>query len=152
MYGLAEGIARGGVPSARIAMYKVCWLEGCNDVDLLAGMDDAINNGVDLISISIGGPTSSCFDDATSSYLDDPIANDAFHAMMKGILATCSARNDSPYASSMVNAAPWIMTIGASAMYRQFSTLVKFGNGVEIAVNPFFLFGSVYKVSLPLKF
>ena len=133
-------------------MYKVCWLEGCNDVDLLAGMDNAINDGVDLIPISIGGPASSYFDNATSSYLDNPIAIGAFHEMMKGILTTCSAGNDGPYASSVENATPWIMTAGASAMDRQFSTLVKFGNGVEIAVSRFFLFGSVYKVSLSLKF
>ncbi|KAK7849030.1 subtilisin-like protease sbt4.15 [Quercus suber] len=105
-------------------MYKVCWLEGCSDVDLLARMDDAINDGVDLISISIGGPMSSFFDDAMSSYLDDPIAIGAFHTMMKRILTTCSARNDDPYASSVANTAPWIMIVGASAIDRQFSTLV----------------------------
>ena len=152
LYGLANGIAQGEVPLARIAMYKVCWPQGFSDVDLFSRMDEAINDRVDLISISIGGPASSYFDNATSSYLDNPIAIGAFHEMMKGILTTCSAGNDGPYASSVENATPWIMTAGASAMDRQFSTLVKFGNGVEIAVSRFFLFGSVYKVSLSLKF
>jgi subtilisin family serine protease len=39
-YGL--GTARGGVPSARIAVYKICWFGGCSDADILAAFDDAI--------------------------------------------------------------------------------------------------------------
>ncbi|KAI0519104.1 hypothetical protein KFK09_006544 [Dendrobium nobile] len=53
--GIAGGTARGGVPSARIAIYKVCWSDGCSDIDLLAAFEDAIQDGVDIISISIGG-------------------------------------------------------------------------------------------------
>ncbi|KAJ4826340.1 hypothetical protein Tsubulata_049924, partial [Turnera subulata] len=36
MLGLATGTARGGVPSARIAVYKICWAFGCTDADILA--------------------------------------------------------------------------------------------------------------------
>ena len=138
LYGLANGIAQGEVPLARIAMYKVCWPEGFSDVDLLARMDEAINDRVDLISISIGG-------DGTS-YFDNPIGIGAFHAMMKGIWTTCSGGNDSPYANTVENAAPWIMTVSASSMDKQFSTPVKLGNGIETYLSPFFLFGTVYKV------
>ncbi|KAL1544724.1 cucumisin-like [Salvia divinorum] len=52
LYGLAAGTARGGVPSARIAVYKICWHGGCSDADILAAFDDAIADGVDIISIS----------------------------------------------------------------------------------------------------
>ncbi|KAK3027867.1 hypothetical protein RJ639_041501, partial [Escallonia herrerae] len=52
-YGLARGTARGGVPSARIAAYKVC--SGCFDADILAEFDDAIDDViVDIITISVG--------------------------------------------------------------------------------------------------
>ncbi|XP_075633875.1 subtilisin-like protease SBT4.15 [Castanea sativa] len=125
LYGLAKGTARGGVPSARIAVYKVCWADGCSDIDLLAGMDDAISDGVDLISISIGGDS--------ASYLDNPIAIGAFHAMKKGILTTCSAGNDGPSPYTVENTAPWILTVGASSIDRQFRTLVKVGNGIQTA-------------------
>eukprot|EP00258_Populus_trichocarpa_P009604 XP_002316253.3 cucumisin [Populus trichocarpa] len=38
LYGLALGTARGGVPSARIAVYKECWSDGCWDADILAAV------------------------------------------------------------------------------------------------------------------
>ena len=101
-------------------------------------MDEAINDGVDLMSIFIER-------DATS-YFDNPIAINAFHAMMKGIWTTCLGGNNGPCANIVENAAPWIMTVGASSMDRWFSTLFKLGNGIETDVSPFFLFGKVYKV------
>ncbi|KAL0312681.1 UNVERIFIED_CONTAM: Cucumisin [Sesamum radiatum] len=53
-FGLAKGIARGGVPKSRIAVYKVCWAFGCSSADILKAFDDAIADGVDIISVSLG--------------------------------------------------------------------------------------------------
>ena len=54
-YGLANGIARGGVPSSRIAAYKICNDFGtCTNDAILAAFDDAIGDGVDVITISLG--------------------------------------------------------------------------------------------------
>ncbi|KAK3026626.1 hypothetical protein RJ639_040653 [Escallonia herrerae] len=58
-YGLARGTARGGVPSARIATFKVCGQYGCFDADILAGFDDAIADGADIITISLGAESTS---------------------------------------------------------------------------------------------
>uniref|UniRef100_A0A2N9IEB0 Subtilisin-like protease fibronectin type-III domain-containing protein n=1 Tax=Fagus sylvatica TaxID=28930 RepID=A0A2N9IEB0_FAGSY len=132
LYGIGKGTARGGVPSARIAMYKVCWTDGCSDMDLLAAFDDAIADGVDLISVSIGGTSRELF--------EDPISIGAFHAMKKGILTSCSAGNDGPYTSTVENVAPWIMTVAATGIDRQFVTGVNLGNGKKIsgiAINTF---------------
>ncbi|KAK2655165.1 hypothetical protein Ddye_008217 [Dipteronia dyeriana] len=132
LYGLAKGTTRGGVPSARIAMYKVCWNGGCTDMDLLAAFDDAIHDGVDVISISIGG--------SPRSFLDDPIAIGSFHAMKKGILTSCSAGNDGPYPGTVQNIAPWILTVAATSSDRKFETALKLGNGDTvsgISVNTF---------------
>ncbi|CAD6343421.1 unnamed protein product [Miscanthus lutarioriparius] len=53
--GLATGVARGAVPGARLAIYKVCWDGGsCWETDMLAAFDIAIADAVDVISISIG--------------------------------------------------------------------------------------------------
>ncbi|XP_058088112.1 subtilisin-like protease SBT4.14 [Magnolia sinica] len=133
LYGIANGTARGGVPSARIAMYKVCWFgEGCSDIDLLAGFDDAIADGVDIVSVSIGG--------VTVDYFSDTIAIGAFHAMRKGILTSCSAGNGGPQAESIVNTAPWILTVAASGVDPQFRTKIRLGNGKKlsgISINTF---------------
>ncbi|PIN16828.1 Cucumisin [Handroanthus impetiginosus] len=132
LYGLAKGTARGGVPSARIASYKVCWGIGCEDVDLLAAFDAAIDDGVDIISVSIGGPS--------RSFTEDPIAIGSFHASKKGILTVCAAGNEGPYFGTVQNVAPWIMTVAASTIDRKFETNVKLGNGAKfsgISVNTY---------------
>ncbi|KAF9596166.1 hypothetical protein IFM89_007484 [Coptis chinensis] len=79
-YGLAAGETRGGLPSVRIAVYKVCW-HGCSLADILGAFDDAIADGVDIISVSLGS-------DIPDPYFKDPIAIGSFHAMKKGILTS----------------------------------------------------------------
>ncbi|KAL8028258.1 hypothetical protein ABFX02_14G146800 [Erythranthe guttata] len=126
LYGLAEGTARGAVPSARVAMYKVCWATtGCADMDILAAFDAAISDGVDVISISIGG--------LSGSYTSDSIAVGAFHAMRKGILTVASAGNDGPGHGSVANHAPWILTVAANGIDRQLRSKVVLGNGAIVS-------------------
>ncbi|KAK4476662.1 hypothetical protein RD792_015822 [Penstemon davidsonii] len=122
-YGLAQGIARGGLPSARIASYKACTLEGCEGSIILKAIDDAIKDGVDIISISIGA--SSIFQ---SDFLSDPIAIGAFHAEQKGVAVVCSGGNDGPDPYTIVNYAPWIFTIAASSIDRDFQSTIVLGN------------------------
>lgn len=51
LYGQAAGTARGVAVGARLAIYKVCYLDaGCFDSDILAAMDAAVRDGVDVIS------------------------------------------------------------------------------------------------------
>ncbi|MCD7452647.1 hypothetical protein HAX54_017707 [Datura stramonium] len=125
LYGLAEGIARGGVPSARIAMYKACWSMGCSDSDILAAFDAAISDGVDIISLSAGG--------SARNFFKDSIAIGAFHALKKGILTTCAGGNSGPDLGTIENVAPWIFTVAASTSDRQFQTDGMLGNGVPIS-------------------
>ncbi|KAK3019774.1 hypothetical protein RJ639_003761 [Escallonia herrerae] len=83
--GLAEGVARGGVPSSRIAVYKVCWYLVCP----LAAFDDAIADGVDIISVSLGSRIK-------KAYFEDALAIGSFHAMKNRILTAYSAGNSAP--------------------------------------------------------
>ncbi|KAL5727769.1 hypothetical protein ACHQM5_000924 [Ranunculus cassubicifolius] len=134
LYGLAQGTARGAVPSARIAMYKVCWEgSGCSDMDLLAAFEAAIHDGVDVISISIGGSDGATYD-------KDSIAIGSFHAMQRGIITVASAGNNGPSASTVENHAPWLLTVAASGINRQFKSKVMLGNGNSfqgIGINTF---------------
>ncbi|KAJ1381489.1 Peptidase S8/S53 domain [Sesbania bispinosa] len=123
-YGLAKGTARGGSPSTRIAAYKTCSEEGCSGATILKAIDDAIRDGVDIISISIG--LSSLMQ---SDFLDDPIAIGAFHAEQMGVMVVCSAGNDGPDPYTVVNTAPWIFTVAASNIDRNFQSTVVLGNG-----------------------
>ncbi|KAH0726416.1 hypothetical protein KY290_004040 [Solanum tuberosum] len=133
LFGLARGTARGAVPSARVAMYKVCWAtSGCSDIDILAAFEAAIIDGVDIISISIGG--------LTGGYTTDVISVGAFHAMRKGILTVASAGNDGPNLNTVANHAPWVLTVAASGIDREFRSKVLLGNGRTVSgigVNAF---------------
>ncbi|KAK6163087.1 hypothetical protein DH2020_002928 [Rehmannia glutinosa] len=122
-YGLARGTARGGLPYARIASYKACTEEGCAGSTILKAIDDAIKDGVDIISISIG--MSSIFQ---SDFLSDPIAIGAFHAEQKGVMVVCSAGNDGPEPYTVVNTASWIFTVAASSIDRDFESSIVLGN------------------------
>ncbi|CAL0328178.1 unnamed protein product [Lupinus luteus] len=138
-YGLAEGIARGGVPSARIAAYKVCNVDGCPSAAMMAAFDDAIADGVNIISISIGGYIQRSFD-------VDTIAIGSFHAMAKGILTVQSAGNSGPIAASVTSIAPWVITVAASTIDRKFIDKVVLGNGKTLigkSVNSFSLNGTM---------
>lgn len=129
-YGLAQGTARGGLPSARIACYKACSDVGCSGATILKAIDDAIRDGVDIISISIG--MSSLFQ---SDYLNDPIAIGAFHAEQMGVMVICSGGNDGPDPYTIVNTAPWIFTVAASNIDRDFQSNIVLGNGKNFTVR-----------------
>ncbi|KAF6144413.1 hypothetical protein GIB67_024640 [Kingdonia uniflora] len=119
--GNGVGEARGMAPGAHVAMYKVCWYTGCYSSDILAAMDDAIRDGVDILSLSLGGFPLPLY--------DDTIAIGSFRAMEKGVLVVCAAGNNGPMPSSIANEAPWITTVGASTLDRRFPAIVRFANG-----------------------
>ncbi|KAF3975040.1 hypothetical protein CMV_001692 [Castanea mollissima] len=117
----ALGTARGMAPHARVAIYKVCWLGGCFTADIAAAIEKAIEDGVHVISMSIGG--------GINSYDKDIVAIGAFKATSQGILVSCSAGNGGPTPESVTNIAPWITTVGAGTLDRDFPVEVSLGNG-----------------------
>lgn len=131
--GLAAGGARGGAPMARIAVYKTCWNSGCYDVDLLAAFDDAIRDGVSILSLSLGP------DAPQGDYFSDAISVGSFHAASRGILVVASAGNEGNIGSA-TNLAPWMVTVAASSTDRDFTSDIMLGNGANYTVT---LFASV---------
>ncbi|THG06071.1 hypothetical protein TEA_008532 [Camellia sinensis var. sinensis] len=125
--GLAWGVARGGAPRAHLAIYKACWAIGtgrCTDADILKAFDKAIEDGVDILSVSIG------IEIPLFSYVDrrDSIAIGSFHATTKGITVVSSGGNDGPFSQTIVNTAPWLITVAATTIDRDFPTAITFGN------------------------
>jgi len=125
---LGTGGARGGAPMSRIAIYKACWDSGCYDADLLAAFDDAIKDGVDIISVSLG-PSS-----PQGDYFSDSISVGSFHAATHGILVVGSAGNVGTR-GSVTNLAPWMLTVGASSTDREFASYIVLGNGKKFMVR-----------------
>ncbi|XP_012847808.1 PREDICTED: subtilisin-like protease SBT1.2 [Erythranthe guttata] len=123
--GNANGTAAGVAPLAHLAIYKVCSSssDGCFESDILAAMDAVIDDGVDVISISSGG--------RSTRFYEDNLALGAFSAVQKGISVICSAGNDGPAHTTLVNGAPWILTVGASTTDRSLRGTAVLGNNVE---------------------
>lgn len=126
-YGIAQGTARGGVPSARIAAYKVCSTLGCTDEDILAGFDDAIADGVDIITASLGSQSA-------LNLNNDTIAIASFHAIEKGVLTVQSAGNSGSFPGGVSSTAPWLFSVAASSTNRKIITKVALGNGTTVIV------------------
>ncbi|KAE8659119.1 UDP-glucuronate:xylan alpha-glucuronosyltransferase 2-like [Hibiscus syriacus] len=103
-FGYANGVARGIAPSAHVAMYKVSTGELNVESDILAAMDQAIADGVDVMSLSLGFKQ--------TPYFQDVIAIASLSAVQKGIAVVCAAGNHGSR-NTTHNAAPWITTVGA---------------------------------------
>ncbi|KAI3460240.1 hypothetical protein Pfo_016903 [Paulownia fortunei] len=114
-YGQARGTAGGGSPGSRIAMYRVCTASvpvECPGSAILKAFDDAIADGVDVLSVSLGSLPS------LPDFSTDPIAIGAFHA--------------GPSSSTVGNVAPWILTVAATTIDRDFEADVVLGGNKVI--------------------
>ncbi|KAF8769398.1 hypothetical protein HU200_006589 [Digitaria exilis] len=141
--GYARGVAAGMAPKARLAAYKVCWVGGCFDSDILAAFDAAVADGVDVVSLSVGG--------VVVPYYLDAIAIGAFGATEAGIVVSASAGNGGPGGLTVTNVAPWMATVGAGSMDRAFPANVKLGDGqvldgVSVYGGPALESGKMYEL------
>ncbi|KAM5565726.1 subtilisin-like protease SBT3 [Rosa sericea] len=144
-FGYAKGTARGVAPRAHVAMYKVLWAtdsEKSAASDVLAGMDQAISDGVDIMSLSLG------FD--FLPYFNDVIAIASLSAIEKGIVVVCAAGNDGAY-NTTYNGAPWITTVGAGTLDRTFTATLTLDNGLTVEGTSYFP-ESVYITDAPLYY
>lgn len=124
VFGNANGTAAGIAPLAHLAIYKVCSPTRCSDVDILAAMDAAIDDGVDVLSLSLGGPA--------GPFFSESVAVGAFSAIERGIFVSTSAGNDGPFLGSVQNGAPWVLTVGASTTDRMLRATAVLGNNEEL--------------------
>ncbi|KAG8371769.1 hypothetical protein BUALT_Bualt13G0122700 [Buddleja alternifolia] len=132
LFGFARGTARGGAPRARLAVYKVCWnrnFDGiCTEEDVLAAFDEALHDGVHVISASFGKrPPLKAFFQSSSDI-------GSFHAMQLGVSAIFSAGNNGPDPSLVGNVNPWSICVAASSMDRSFPTKILLDDGSSFMV------------------
>ncbi|MFK4835466.1 S8 family peptidase [Microbacterium sp. ZW T2_14] len=115
--GIDFGKISGVAPAAKVAAYKACYggpdpLSTDDDIcagsDLIAAINAAVADGVDVINYSIGGGS------ATSVLQADDIA--FLNAAAAGVFVSVSAGNDGPDAATADHASPWYTTVAASTI------------------------------------
>jgi len=126
---VAPGGPIGGVaPHANLIMYDACGTgnnpDSCSSLAIVAAIDQAIANQVDVISFSIGGSSSDPWSDET--------AQGFLSALEAGIFVSVSAGNEGPAASTIGSPAnaPWVLGVAASTHDRRFvNSLTSFSGG-----------------------
>ncbi|MQM00980.1 hypothetical protein Taro_033728 [Colocasia esculenta] len=122
-HGLAAGTALGAAPRAYIAVYKAK-----DSADCLAAFDQAINDRVDVFSVSQGDPRNQHF-------YEDALAIGALSAVENGIFVSMSAGNTGPSPGTVVNMAPWMLSVGASSIDRVVEAIIDLGDGTQVYVK-----------------
>lgn len=108
----ASATITGVAPEAKIAAYKVCWTApdataGCASSDLVAAIDRAVADGVDVINFSIGGGPSKKLTPEDHAFLG---------AASAGVFVAASAGNSGPGATTLDHPYPWYTTVAASTL------------------------------------
>ncbi|GAV92224.1 Peptidase_S8 domain-containing protein/Inhibitor_I9 domain-containing protein [Cephalotus follicularis] len=119
-YGYASGMA----PGARIAVYKALYTFGGYMSDVVAAVDQAVEDGVDILSLSIGPSTVP----SGPSFLD-VLEMALLFATKAGVLVVQSAGNRGPSSSSILSFSPWITSVAASVTDRHYINIIRLNNG-----------------------
>ena len=134
------GSVSGMAPRARVAIYKALWstqdasTASGQTSDLVAAIDQAVADGVDVINYSVSGTTTNFLDPVQISFL---FAADA------GVFVSASAGNNGPATGTVAHPGPWLTTVAAGTHNRNGTGSVTLGNGatyngasVAAAVGP----------------
>ncbi|SOC56871.1 S8 family serine peptidase [Ornithinimicrobium cerasi] len=124
-YDLGEG--SGMAPAAQVAVYKALWQTAAGTGSgqtsgLVAAIDDAVADGVDVINYSVSG---------SSTYVVTADELAFFGAAEAGVFVATSAGNsgDTVGVSSVAHNSPWTMTVAASTHNRGAVKTVTLGDG-----------------------
>lgn len=125
-YGNASGMA----PHAHIAVYKALYKTfGGFAADVVAAIDQAAQDGVDIISLSI---TPNRVPPGLAVYFN-PLDMALLSAVKAGIFVVQAAGNTGPSPQSMYSFSPWIFSVGASAHDRVYRNFIVLGNNATIS-------------------
>lgn len=112
-FGTISGVA----PASKVAAYKACYVgpdttvttdDICALSDLVAAIDQAVADGVDVINYSIGGGA------ASTVMAPEDLA--FLNAAAAGVFVATSAGNDGPDPVTADHASPWYTTVAASTI------------------------------------
>jgi subtilisin family serine protease len=107
----------GVAPHANIVAYQICnpgnsgdTYSACPGAAIIAALEDAVADGVDVINYSISGGGDPWVSSSEQAFLS---------AQEAGIFASVSAGNDGPDAFTTEKSAPWYTVVGASTHGRE---------------------------------
>ncbi|MGB5168299.1 MAG: S8 family serine peptidase, partial [Acidimicrobiia bacterium] len=125
IYGAPLPSVSGVAPRAHVIAYKGLGALGGFTSDLASAIDQAVEDGVDVINYSIGGGAA------------DPGGDEiAFlFAASAGVFIATSAGNSGPGSATLGNPGtmPWMTTVGANTQTRFFQGTAELGNGASYA-------------------
>lgn len=153
--GVDFGTISGVAPGAKISAYKACYVgpdptvttdDICAGSDLIAAIDQAVADGVDVINYSIGGGA------ASTVLAPEDIA--FFNAAAAGVFVAASAGNDGPDPVTADHASPWYTTVAASTIPTwegtvQFDGFAQAGASVSVPFGQTVTGPSVYAGDIP---
>ncbi|CAI8594199.1 unnamed protein product [Vicia faba] len=91
---------------------------------ILIAFEAAINDRVDVLSLSLGG--------SPVEYYENSMSIGSFHAVANNIIVVSSASNDRPYTCSVGNVEPWMINVAASTIDGDLTSFVSLGDNKTI--------------------
>ncbi|KAL6903794.1 hypothetical protein ACP4OV_004607 [Aristida adscensionis] len=125
------GYASGMAPGARLAIYKAAYAFGGYMSDVIAAVDQAVEDGVNVISLSMGPSSMSS---GPASFLN-LLETQLLLATKAGVSVVQAVGNGGPDANTVVSFSPWILSVAASTTDRKYSKSIISGNGQVISCS-----------------
>ncbi|TVU27947.1 hypothetical protein EJB05_19452, partial [Eragrostis curvula] len=112
-------------PKAHLALYHVCNDErGCDPKAVMAGMNAAVDDGVDVVSLFVGNDDNTVFQD------DDAVTVPSYRAVARGVSVCTPAGSSGPDMYRVESNGPWLLAVAASDTDVRVVTNVELGNGI----------------------
>ncbi|CAD6238556.1 unnamed protein product [Miscanthus lutarioriparius] len=119
------GYASGMAPGARLAIYKAAYPFGGYMSDVIAAVDQAVEDGVNVISLSMAPSSVS---PGPASFLN-LLEAQLLLATKAGVSVVQAVGNAGPDANTVVSFSPWILSVAASTTDRKYRKSIIIGNG-----------------------
>lgn len=120
--GISFGRVSGVAPRARIIVYKACGLSGCYSSDVVAAIEQAILDDVDVLNYAVSGGRFPYRDFVSLAFL---------RAYEEGVYVVRAAGNGGPALNSVTARDPWVTTVGASTQDRHFAGTLTLSAGSD---------------------
>ncbi|CAL5033390.1 unnamed protein product [Urochloa decumbens] len=112
----------------RLAVYKAVYPTGGTMADLIAAIDQATEDKVDVLVLSIGPDERPASKVTFLSMLDVALLS----ARRAGVFVAQAAGNRGPAESSVISYSPWVTTVAASTTGRSYTSGLVLGDGRHI--------------------